>query len=615
VDLSHVAKKLDDDIASLKGGGPEDLKVLAKLKILKNQFKDGVEFDGMSTRGVLKTFRNETTYRGKFAPRDKPYERVVKGYAAEIRVALRETPGAEEYSKIMDQLSPKLAALEKFQKSMSSDSSRIGMAKILSKKHPSDAEFGKIQDFKGFMNELPGSKMAKYDEMSADNSLAADYLEDLGKRGKSDNDALKFSFDNKNFPDETLGKQLADADLSQQQAAWAHMKMAIGGDSSLTPESLSNILLGNNQKKIDALNEFLDKIGMSQDDVLSSVMSNEFTKVKGSGSRFLNPNQMVGAYFGGPLGYTAGAIVDRFAGEGLRRGMTSKMGTWLLQEEIFGKISKKIGGIADSILKPRPALAKIKMQKLNLSIYRSAMMELPTEDKKRLGISDTKPTAENVGDTKYQADVWKAMTYKFENYDSRPELLMEEVEEKTSSMAGDPDLAKPMGEHIMRATSYLADVIPRDMSTPDPFAGPDDRWVPSDLDLDIFSEQVAAVQEPLSVVDALADGTITRVMTDAVAATSPQIMQMMQEKLMSAVATNPELFDYDTRLMAGHILDLPLEMTADAKAFSFFQQTFATELGEDGEAPSGGGFSPKLNNKSSSTWMSKSTKISNDIYT
>jgi hypothetical protein len=168
----------------------------------------------------------------------------------------------------------------------------------------------------------------------------------------------------------------------------------------------------------------------------------------------------------------------------------------------------------------------------------------------------------------------------------------------------------------MRATSYLADVIPRDMSTPDPFAGPDDRWVPSDLDLDVFLEQVAAVQEPLSIVDALADGTITRVMTDAVAATSPQIMGMMQERLMSAVATNPELFDYDTRLRAGFILDLPLEQTADARAFSFFQQTFAV-VDEEGNIPSGGGsdFSPKLNSKSSSTWMSKSTKITNDIYT
>jgi hypothetical protein len=231
-------------------------------------------------------------------------------------------------------------------------------------------------------------------------------------------------------------------------------------------------------------------------------------------------------------------------------------------------------------------------------------------------MTDTKPTADNVDETRYQADLWKAMTHKFDRYDSDPALLMQEVEEKTFIVSGDPDLAAPMGEHIMRATSYLAEVIPKDVSPPDPFAGPEDTWVPSDLDLDVFAQQVSAVQEPMSIVDALADGSITQDMTKAVAATSPQIMGMMQERLMSAVSTNPEKFDYETRLRAGFILDIPLEQTADARAFSFYQNTFAV-VDEDGEVPieAGSGFSPKLNSKSSSTWMSKSTKISNDIYT
>ena len=74
----------------------------------------------------------------------------------------------------------------------------------------------------------------------------------------------------------------------------------------------------------------------------------------------------------------------------------------------------------------------------------------------------------------------------------------------------------------------------------------------------------------MSIVDALADGSITQDMTNAVAETSPKIMGMMQERLMDAVATNPEKFDYDTRLRAGFILDIPLEQTADPRAFSFF---------------------------------------------
>ena len=600
-----------------KLGGSQDRATLAKLKGLKAKMPDKGMLTGMEARNMLKSMRREVEYhhQNPFAPRDKAYESIVKGFARKLRLTLKETPGAEQYAASMESLAPQLEALGAFQKSLKSESARLNMSSILSKTKLTASDAIKRRDFNNFMNQIDPDLVGKYADMGVDQAKAYNYLEDLAKRGKSKDLELKNQFDMDNFPSEAAHKNSMDDSLIGQEASWKSVKSVVGGDKALSPDSLSRVLLGTNKKDQAALTTFLERNGMLGDDLTASVMNEAFNRSKGSGSRFLNPNVMIGGMVGGVSGAISGAVIDRFGGDILRKLLTSKKGTSLLTESTFANFSKKLGGISDAILKPRPASAKV-LQNASLKLYRGLVDDVPKEERKRLGMSDTKPTADTVGDTKYQADLWKAMTYKFDKYDSDPSLLMQEVEEKTFIVSGDPDLAAPMGEHIMRATSYLADVIPRDMSTPDPFAGPEDAWVPSDLDLDVFAQQVAAVQEPMSVVDALADGSITQDMTKAVAATSPKIMGMMQERLMSAVATNPEKFDYETRLRAGYILDIPLERTADAKSFSFFQQTFATALDEKGEgSPEESGFAPKLNNKSSSTWMSKSTKISNDVYT
>jgi len=618
VDASTVVAKMDEHIADFKGlHGVEDRATLSKLKQLRKSLtKDGM-LTGMGARKLIKSMRRDVEYKGAFTPRDKTYERLVKGYAADTRNILRDTPGAEDFSRAMDFLAPKLEALGAFKKSMSSESSRLNMASIMSEPMLTGVKHEKRKAFTEFMEEIGVAE--KYTEMGVDQATAHQYLSDFKTRGKSKDQATRDQFDSDRFENLSFDKAQADSVALDLSVADKAMGPAIGGAKSLTPDKMAKIFMGDDDQAKRALDSFLERAGIDKDTVEASIMSHEFSKGKNSGFRYINPRVVLGTMMGGWKGAVTSLAVDTLGGPILREGMLAKQ---LLAEKLgptLGAISTRVKGITKAIDGSVPKLGAKpgdRLRKLQLSTYRASIDDVPKDERKNIGITDKKPTAENINDVEFQQNMWRALTNKYSQYEADPEKLMETIAFKTSVVADDPDLAGPLAEHLMRATGYLAQEIPKDPTTPGPFTAPEDRWVPSDMELDIFSQKVMAVQDPLSAVDAIADGSITMDMMSAVAATAPVVMGMMQQQVIGAIAKDPTKYDYDKKISIGYLLDMPLETTATPKAYSFFQQTFAV-VDEQGNIPQGGrgGFAPRLGQKSADIHMSKSTKLSNDVYT
>jgi hypothetical protein len=276
----------------------------------------------------------------------------------------------------------------------------------------------------------------------------------------------------------------------------------------------------------------------------------------------------------------------------LARNMTNgKMASWLSTEKIIGNMAKQLDRIPNNIHKAGSGTAQANIERLGVKMYRDLYIEMSERERKKAGMTSTKATAENVGTREVQLNFWKAMTARSEKFRSDPQVMMSEIMMKTDLISGDEALAGGMVEHMVRSNDYLDEVIPKDPMPESPFIEEDEKWEPSDYDLDVFNQQVLATNNPLVIVDALLDDTLTREMTDAVAATSPTILGYVQEKMVEAISENPKSFTYSKRISGSYIMGMELEATASPKSFLYYQSTMG---GEEEQEQEQGKFAPDL---------------------
>lgn len=129
-----------------------------------------------------------------------------------------------------------------------------------------------------------------------------------------------------------------------------------------------------------------------------------------------------------------------------------------------------------------------------------------------------------------------------------------------------------------RATDFLLSKLPKPLTNNGQKNSFTKReWEPSDSQMAKFQRYVEAVENPLSVVDDLDNGTLTREAAEALQIVYPRIFQQLQEKVMTTLNSSEDVVPYNKRLQLGILLNIPTDESLQPEAIKGLQDNFVTE--------------------------------------
>jgi len=112
---------------------------------------------------------------------------------------------------------------------------------------------------------------------------------------------------------------------------------------------------------------------------------------------------------------------------------------------------------------------------------------------------------------------------------------------------GAPIISEKIGEVTQRALDHLYDGMPKPFSITEPFA-PKYQWLPSDFELNRFARKLQVIDDPLSVLEDLEAGTLTRDHMDTMKKVYPYFYEELRTRILQESGKNRN-FSYQQRLM------------------------------------------------------------------
>lgn len=157
---------------------------------------------------------------------------------------------------------------------------------------------------------------------------------------------------------------------------------------------------------------------------------------------------------------------------------------------------------------------------------------------------------------KNKKEAFKNMTKNLAELLSDQESLIEKASQTYPGFQeAAPQTKQMITSNLVRMVQYLQEQIPKNST----FVQNNlikREWVPSDLEISKFERVLEAVQNPLSVLEDLQNGTITRESAEALRVLKPQLYKQIQDKVMLEIQNSKETIPYQKRLLLGILLDL-----------------------------------------------------------
>jgi hypothetical protein len=152
----------------------------------------------------------------------------------------------------------------------------------------------------------------------------------------------------------------------------------------------------------------------------------------------------------------------------------------------------------------------------------------------------------------------KELGNKLSEYNSNPDYAIGKTSPISTALSssGAPMVGDAYSRLNVLAAKYLQDHIPKPSRMPSPFVK--QNWKPSDQEISAFERRVHAVNNPLSIIDDIGAGTLSREAVDAVKTIYPRLYANIQQRVMDQLIENPQEMGYNNRLKLSRLLDLPL---------------------------------------------------------
>jgi hypothetical protein len=252
---------------------------------------------------------------------------------------------------------------------------------------------------------------------------------------------------------------------------------------------------------------------------------------------------------------TAGVVTKKFLESDFRRKLTLLADVERANQRITKKLSSGVSSFFTN--------AKKTITPLSTKILMQSSFNTPDE----LGRKRKKP------ETKQQA--FKQLSESIIELSSNPEKLLTHLSTNALLTTGAaPMTASAMTQTITTAISFLKEKLPTD-----PTIGSSlfpRNWEPSTIELSKFERYLAAVENPMSVVEDLESGSMTREGVEALQVVYPDIYSRLQEKAIEHISKTPDL-PYNKRIQIGILLDVPADASLIGQNIAGLQQTFADE--------------------------------------
>lgn len=165
----------------------------------------------------------------------------------------------------------------------------------------------------------------------------------------------------------------------------------------------------------------------------------------------------------------------------------------------------------------------------------------------------------------------------FLNKMQTPDQLANQISNITGSTFTNvaPNVNMAVGTQYAKTISFLQSKVPQD-----PLAGKSmfydkSGYQPPDSQISSFLRHVRAAEDPITVLNSIKDGSVTKEEVDTLKVIYPVMYQRLQDSIMNAIIDHGDQIPYKRRLVLGTMFNVPTDPTLDP-AFINKMQTSAT---------------------------------------
>lgn len=193
---------------------------------------------------------------------------------------------------------------------------------------------------------------------------------------------------------------------------------------------------------------------------------------------------------------------------------------------------------------------------------------------------------------------------------ANPQLLLDHVATMTEELgATNPGVAQGVAYSAVAGILHLAAHLPPP-NPPSPFPVRPRR--PSAHEMEDLTRRLEAIEDPLSVLERAADGTLTSAHVDAVRATYPRLYAEMVAEMGQIMTGLTEPPPYQMRVRMGLLLGMPTDPSMDPTFVWAAQQTFAQSAAQN-EAQLGRGPQATMSTRVATDTMSRATSVTHNL--
>ena len=275
---------------------------------------------------------------------------------------------------------------------------------------------------------------------------------------------------------------------------------------------------------------------------------------------------------GGGFGVATGVLATKkFLESDFRR----KLSILASVEKRNQQVSKKIGNSVSNFLKSTKKIAVPTSTKILLK----SALSLPNKEK-----GDKKP--------KTKLEAFKQVSKNLERIKQDPDILLNTVLKQTTRLQKTmPKTTLAIEDSMFKAVTFLENKLPKNPNPLSLFTMIKNKWQPSDSDMAKFERYLEVVENPLSILDDLESGSVSRESGEALRAVYPEIFIEIQTKIMSGIAEGDLDISYPQRLQLGLVFDIPTDASLIPANIAGLQQNFVDEeetpQNEDGLSQTG----------------------------
>lgn len=168
---------------------------------------------------------------------------------------------------------------------------------------------------------------------------------------------------------------------------------------------------------------------------------------------------------------------------------------------------------------------------------------------------------------------------------SDPEKLINTVGKRTLHLSKiAPNITNAATQTAIRGVQFLASKLPKPTTDASVNVFAKREFEPSDMQLAKFERYVEAVENPMSAIEDLKSGTLTREAAEAIKVVYPQIFAKMQEKVVDQLQNSEKPVPYNKRLQLGTLLDIPTDASLEPQNIAGLQANLQPQE-EQGPTP------------------------------